>query len=288
MNIKNPVVGVDIGGTHVTACVVDIDKATIVEGTNVRASIDPLQDKEYVIRSWADVIASCINRLSTFPQHIGIAMPGPFDYENGISLISGLHKYECLYGLNVKELLGDALQLPVSHIRFMNDATAFLAGEAKAWAGKGCRHVVGITLGTGLGSAIYINGCFEDGDLYSFPFRESRAEEYLGSRWFVGAYGKQTAKAVTGAKELAAMAPHDAVAQGIFTEFGHTLAEVLIKRFATRFPERIVIGGNIAKAWDLFHPHCAAHLLQSGFDCELLPARLGEDAALIGAAFLWE
>lgn len=288
MKIKNPVVGVDIGGTHITACIVDIDKAMIVEGTNVRASIDPLQDKDHVIRSWTDVIAACATQFSIAPRHIGIAMPGPFDYEEGISLITGLHKYECLYGLNVKELLGNALQLPVTNIRMMNDATAFLAGETKAWAGKGCRHVVGITLGTGLGSAIYINGFFEDGDLWSFPFRDSRAEEYLCSRWFTGTYGKRATKTISGARELAALAQHDALAHGIFTEFGHTLAEVLIKRFSTRFPERIVIGGNIARAWELFHPHCAAHLLQSGFDCELVPARLGEDAALIGAAFLWE
>lgn len=288
MNQKKTVLGVDIGGTHITACAVNINTATIAENSTIRADIDPLQHKEHVIQSWAKAIAECAARLNESPQQIGIAMPGPFDYEKGISLITGLHKYECLYGLNVKELLAGALQIPAANIRMMNDATAFLAGETKAWAGTDCRHLVGITLGTGLGSAMYENGCFEDGDLWNFPFRDSRAEEYLCSRWFTSIYGQRTAKKISGARELALLAQSDDGAVEIFTEFGYTLAEVLIKRFSTHFPERIVIGGNIAKAWDLFHPYCSAHLLQSGFDCEIVPARLGEDAALIGAASLWE
>ncbi|HRP57404.1 hypothetical protein, partial [Agriterribacter sp.] len=65
---------------------------------------------------------------------MGIAMPGPFDYEKGISYITGLHKYEYLYGLNVKELLAAELNIPLGNIRMMNDAAAYLAGELKAGA----------------------------------------------------------------------------------------------------------------------------------------------------------
>lgn len=284
----NVVIGVDIGGTHITACLVDLKKAMIIDGTTVRGDIDPLRDKQHVIASWAQTIIACKEQYPDANLRIGIAMPGPFDYENGISLITGLHKYECLYGLNVKKLLGDELRIPATDILMMNDATAFLAGETKAWAGQDCRHLVGLTLGTGLGSAMYLNGCFEDGDLWNFPFRDSRAEEYLSSRWFTGAYGKRTATKISGARELAAIAPHDLVATDMFREFGRTLAEVLIRRFSANFPERIVIGGNISRAWNLFQPHCTAYLLEYGFDCELTPARLGEEAALIGAAFLWE
>ncbi|MBX3257425.1 MAG: ROK family protein [Chitinophagaceae bacterium] len=286
--MRSTVIGVDIGGTHITSCVVDIATAAVMEDTRIRGDIDPLQNREQVIRSWADNIAACAGRSGNLVQRIGIAMPGPFDYEQGISFISGLHKYECLYGVNVKELLAAALQIPAANIRMMNDATAFLAGETKSWAGRDCKHVVGITLGTGLGSAMYLDGCFEDGDLWNFPFRDSRAEEYLSSRWFTAAYRQRTGHNIKGVKELVVKAMEDTMVADIFKDFGYTLAEVLIKRFSKKFPRRIVVGGNISKAWNLFQPHASAQLQENGFVCELLPARLGEDAALVGAACLWE
>ena len=53
------VIGVDIGGTHITACMVNTDSGQIIDGTCVRGEIDPLQNKEYVIRAWAETIAAC-------------------------------------------------------------------------------------------------------------------------------------------------------------------------------------------------------------------------------------
>lgn len=286
--MDNLVIGVDIGGTHITACMVNTDTGQIMEGTCVRGAIDPLQNKKHVIRSWAETITACAKQHGSSIDRIGIAMPGPFDYEKGISLITGLHKYECLYGLNVKELLAAELGITSGSIRMMNDATAYLAGELKAGAGKGCNHVAGITLGTGLGSALYENGFFHDGDLWCFPFRESRAEEFLSSRWFISEYTKRTKQKVTGVKELASMANDDVAARKLFEEFGYTLGEVLKNRFSDHFPERIVIGGNIAKAWDLFKPYCEEVIRQHTPACKLVSAQLGEDAALIGAAYLWE
>ena len=60
---------------------------------------------------------------------IGIAMPGPFDYENGICYIKGLDKYESLFNLNVKEMLAQQLNIERSDIYMMNDASCFLKGE---------------------------------------------------------------------------------------------------------------------------------------------------------------
>ena len=84
-------------------------------------------------------------------------MPGPFDYEEGVSLITGLHKFESLYGLNVKELLAASLHIVPGMIQMNNDAICYLAGERKAGAVKDGSYVAGLTLGTGLGSAIYRN-----------------------------------------------------------------------------------------------------------------------------------
>ncbi len=84
------------------------------------------------------------------------------------------------------------------------------------------------------------------------------------------------------------MANDDVAARKLFEEFGYTLGEVLKDRFFDHFPERIIIGGNIAKALDLFKPYCEEVLRQHMFSCMLVPAQLGENAALIGAAYLWE
>jgi glucokinase len=285
--MEQPIIGVDIGGTHITACIIDIDAGQIIESTSVRGAIDPLQNREHVICSWAKTITACAKQHESSIYRVGIAMPGPFDYERGVSLITGLHKYECLYGLNVKELLAAELGISSGNIRMMNDAAAYLAGELKAGAGKGCDHIAGITLGTGLGSAMHEHGIFQEGDLWCFPFRQSRAEEFLSSRWFVTEYAKRKKENVTGVKELASIAHEDAIAGKLFEEFGYTLGEVLKDRFSGHFPERIVIGGNIAKAWDLFKPFCEEVIRKHTFSCKLVPAQLGENAALIGAAYLW-
>ncbi|HRN57826.1 MAG TPA: ROK family protein [Agriterribacter sp.] len=286
--MSNWITGVDIGGTHITACMVDTATGQMMEGSCVRGEIDPLQNREHIIAAWAKTIAACARQHGSPVNRVGIALPGPFNYEQGISYITGLHKYESLYGLNVKALLAAELGIPSGNIRMTNDATAYLSGELKAGAGKGCDHIAGITLGTGLGSAMYEHGVFREGDLWCFPFRESRAEEFLSSRWFVSAYLDRRKQQVTGVKELAAIAHNDTIAMQLFKEFGYTLGEVLKERFHGHFPERIVIGGNIAKAWDLFKPYCEEVLRQHAPGCALTPARLGENAALIGAAYLWE
>ncbi|MFT3682183.1 MAG: ROK family protein [Ferruginibacter sp.] len=282
------VTGIDIGGTHITVCRVDLNTMEIVETSRFRSDLDPSQSKEKVIESWAAPIKACSDLHGTSIGHIGIAMPGPFDYENGISLIKGLHKYESLYGLNIKELLGAALNIPATDIRMMNDATAFLLGEWQAGAGKGCKNIVGITLGTGLGSACCFNDIMEDGDLYCMPYGKGNAEDLLCARWFINEYERRTGLKISNVKELALRSGTDITALQLFEEFGHTLGDVLVKRYAAGFPEHIIIGGNIAKSWNLFQPFCETALQRQGHTASLLPAELGEDAALIGAACLWK
>jgi glucokinase len=278
MNLR---IGVDIGGTHITAAMVDMDTRIILHESLVRKQVDPSGNAEQIIDEWTAAIMACNLHSPKQDLKIGISMPGPFDYEQGISLISGLHKFECLYGLNVKELLAKSLGTAASNIVMENDAICYLAGERIAGAGKGVEYVAGITLGTGLGSAIYRDHHYELGDLYCMPFRDSRAEDYLCSRWFVNEYYARTGILCKGAKELAMLAEQDDIAKELFAQFGMTLAEVFIAKFKSDFPAKIVVGGNIAHAWNLFSPSCKSSL--SNFDTSLSKALLGENAALIGA-----
>ena len=111
-------------------------------------------------------------------------MPGPFDYENGISLIKGLNKCEVLYGMDIKQCFARFLNLEPHLIRFRNDAESTIAGEVLAGAGQGSQRVFGVTLGTGFGSTYSENNITENINLGANAFKESIADDYLSTRWF--------------------------------------------------------------------------------------------------------
>jgi glucokinase len=281
------VLGIDIGGSHISACMVELNNASFLRATEVHAKLDPSGSAETLINAWAATIKKSFAKAIIPVGYIGIAMPGPFDYEQGISQITGLHKFESLYGLNVKTILADALQTSPDNIRFINDASAFLLGEVKGGAGKGFANAAGITLGTGLGSAGYFDHVLQDGDLWCTPFKDSRAEDYLCSRWVVQEYKRLTGKTIHGVKDLVQDFQNDEQAQHVFNTFGQHLGEVLLMKYPPALQEVVVIGGNIAKAWDCFMPATQKYFQMKGVRMNLRPALLGEDAAIMGAACLW-
>ncbi|MGZ5253057.1 MAG: ROK family protein [Flavitalea sp.] len=286
--MKELIAGVDIGGTHISVCLVDLKSGELIESTFTRSSMDPVLDKERIIKDWADPIRQSFDKAGLPVGNIGIAMPGPFDYEKGISLIKDLHKYESLYGENVKILLADQLGIEPSQILMLNDASAFLLGELNGGAGRGFTNAVGITLGTGLGSAGFQNGKIEDGDLWCYPWKEQRAEDQVCARWMINAYEEQTGEKVEGVKSIAFRYETDPVAKNLFRELGINLADILIARYSGQSPDCIVIGGNISRAWDYFIPDLKRRMVENNFPTDIRQATLGEKAALIGAAFLWK
>ena len=278
------ITGVDIGGSHITVCLLDAAEGRVLEHTLVRHHVDASGTAPEVIRTWAQAIRSSAELAGEPVGKIGIAMPGPFDYENGISLIKGLAKYEALYELPVKDLLAAELGIESTQIRMVNDATAYVIGECALGGAKSEDDVLGITLGTGLGSARRTQGQVTDGDLYCFPFLEKTAEEYLSTRWFLSEYQRRTGKQTHGVKDLALLAREEADVRALFEEFGSNLARVIQLRYADDLPEVVVVGGNISRAWTLFVPALKGAMPAS---TSIRPATLGESAALIGAAWLW-
>ncbi|WP_315823985.1 ROK family protein [Paraflavitalea speifideaquila] len=228
---ERQVAGIDIGGSHISVCMVDLGLAALQEPYAVRAKCDPHGSAGEIIDCWANAIEASFAQVSVAEKYIGIAMPGPFDYEEGISYITGLHKFESLHGLNVKKMLADRLHIPVSHIKMVNDASAFLLGEVKGGAGKGYQQAAGITLGTGLGSAGFFNGVIHDGDLWSTEFKDARAEDYLCSRWFVQEYARVSGQSVEGVKDLIALYEQDGHVRALFNHFGQHLADVLLLKY---------------------------------------------------------
>ncbi|MBM3419732.1 MAG: ROK family protein, partial [Bacteroidetes bacterium] len=188
-------IGTDIGGSHITCAAVNLLTGNILSETVTGRPVDNKEQAFRIVAEWAACVGETISKLpgGVEPAGIGFAMPGPFDYVNGIALFRGVTKYENLYGFNIADAIRSSLgfgeEFPV---RFMNDATSFAMGEA--WAGKSATvsRSVAITLGTGFGSAFIADktpvvegeqvprlGC-----LYHLPFGNSIADAYFSTRWF--------------------------------------------------------------------------------------------------------
>ena len=211
-------------------------------------------------------------------------MPGPFDYANGISLMQQQDKYDALYLLSIREILAGRIKTSPSNIYFVNDAESFLKGEVFCGAAKGAAKAIGLTLGTGLGSATYQSGTVSDADLWRSPFKESIAEEYLSTRWFIKRFAELSGDTIKDVKALVDLNGLGDIKQQLFTEFGHNLALFLNSSMASIQPEIVVLGGNISNAYELFKNQLHAGLSSSFSAAAVQKTVLGEDACLIGAA----
>jgi glucokinase len=282
------VLGIDIGGSHLTAAMVNQATRKFVQNSYTRIRVNSQGTAEEIINSWVSSIQDIYKNHPVKNKRIGIAMPGPFDYDKGISLIKGLDKYEALYKLNVKELLSKKLDIPAASILMMNDAACFLRGEVYYGSAKGYTDVIGITLGTGTGSAIHHNGITKDANLGPSPFMDSIADEYFSTRWFVKRYIEKTGYAVKDVKAMADLYKTDKHVKDIFSEFVKNLVVFLEGFVKTEKPQLIVMGGNIAQSASLFLDDLVKQLAAKGIKIPIVNAQLGEEAAILGAASLFE
>ncbi|THU39681.1 ROK family protein [Niastella caeni] len=276
--------GIDIGGSHITAGVVDLAQKKIIEDSVVRQLVNRHAPAEEILGIWADTIKGRLLYCEHQATTIGFAMPGPFDYPNGICLIKGFDKYEALYGMNIRKELSARTGMPAEQISFRNDADAFLEGELFGGAGQGFTRALGLTLGTGLGSCLYVDGEITNAGLNVLPFKGGIAEEYLSTRWFVKTFHKLTGRQVNGVKELAEMYCDNDMARLVFDEFSVSFGEVLQHCLRSFDVEVIIIGGNISNAYSLFIDQVLKHLPAENKRPLIKQATLGEQAAMMGAA----
>lgn len=289
-------IGADIGGSHISCGVVDLATRNILRETLAELPVNNKGDTKEIIGSWSEAIRRSIeyhglDRL----KGIGFAMPGPFDYVNGICLIKGVPKYEKLYGVNVGREIRRSLGLSADQkVRFMNDASSFAVGEA--WAGKaaGSKKSMAITLGTGFGSAFIENripvvtgsSVPERGCVYHIRYKDGIADDYFSTRWFIRRFREMTGQEVEGVKSIVEEAEHDTKARNIFAEFGKSLAGFLspfLKKFGA---EVLVMGGNISRAYDHFGKSFEKGLADNQCTTRPCTSVLMEDAALLGSAYL--
>lgn len=287
---SNIVAGADIGGSHITVALVGLTGKCLIEGTSVRRDVNSKGEAKDILDSWLFVLKAVLGNADRKVKvnKLAFSMPGPFDYENGISYIKGLDKYEAIYGLNVREYLAKQLGLEPDNIIFRNDAEAFLHGEVFCGAGRGMGKAIGLTLGTGFGSAVSDKGITLDLNLGSEPFKESIADDYFTTRWFIKRFKELTGIQVTNVKEMVGLIELQHLNSSIFEEYADNLSLFLLPFLLKEQPEVIILGGNIAKAQHLFLDKLKSRLRSSGLDPVFKLAELNEDAALVGAAASFE
>lgn len=275
--------GIDIGGSHITAAIVDLEKRQVLPHTKVRHHVNSKGTANDILNVWKEVIEQVYTIYPVNYKRIGFAMPGPFNYNQGIALFRGVDKYETLYGLSICDILAEYFHIQPSQLFFRNDAEAFLQGEVFCGAAQGYQNAIGITLGTGLGSAKSYNGITEDVNMAQMPFFDGVAEDYISIRWFIKRYFELTGNVVKEVKDLIDSISFDSFAKTIFLEFSVNLA-LFLNSFIEKYqPEVVVIGGNIAKSMEFFLPELKKHLSPTAALVPINQAQLWEDAALIGA-----
>ncbi len=174
-----------------------------------------------------------------------------------------------------------------AQVRFLNDADAYLLGEIGAGAARNFSRAVGLTLGTGIGSAFAVDGELKTdgpgvpsgGEIWNLPYQSGIVEDFISSRAIVGNYERRTGKKRE-VVDLAAAAQSDPAAQEAFSEFGQHLGIVIRTLLAEFHADVIVLGGGISRSANLFLPKVQAEIGDSA--TQLRVSELKDKAALVG------
>ncbi|HCM35124.1 ROK family protein [Chryseobacterium sp.] len=275
------IVGIDIGGSHITLAQVNPEKREIIASTYVREHVNSFDEKEVIFSAWVSAIEKVTHDLAKKDLLIGIAMPGPFDYENGVSLMQQ-GKFIDMYQINIKEELAKRLSISQNQIHFVNDAAAFMEGEVFGGCVQDFKRIFGVTLGTGLGTTFYNGEIATDEDLWDSPFKDSICEDYLATRWFVNYYAELTGEQISGTKDL--LDKPVEIRTKIFDEYADSFSGFIVNYVDEYKPEVLVIGGNISKAYPYFEERFLHNLKKNNINLQVRISAIFEDAAILGAA----
>ncbi len=155
-------IGVDLGGTNIAVGIVDSDNKIVKKGS---VPTNAGRHPDEIIKDIAGLITRLLEESDIIPcrvEHIGIASPGAIDPVNGVVCRAtnlGMTDYPMVSKL--RELL------PIRRIKLENDANAAALGEAVAGSGKGVDKFIMVTLGTGVGGGIIIDGKIYSGFNYA-------------------------------------------------------------------------------------------------------------------------
>ncbi|MEL6578524.1 MAG: ROK family protein [Cyanobacteria bacterium J06621_12] len=287
----NQVIGVDLGGTAIKL------GRFLQDGTCLEAISLPTPQPANP-KSVVEAIAQGVKQLNLDHtcQAIGLGMPGPTDKARRIARKSinliGWDDVPLADWLEEKTGLFTVLE---------NDANCAAIGEAWLGAGKKFDNFILLTLGTGVGGGIFINGKLFTGrdgaagelglitlNPKGYPCRsgnQGSLEQYAS----IGSILRRTGKEPADMGRLAAAG--DAIALEFWQDYGRSLGAGLASLVYVLTPEAIIIGGGIGASCDFFLPSTLAELNRrvvspSRVNLQLIPAQLGNQAGMLGAAKL--
>jgi glucokinase len=274
---KDAIVGVDLGGTKVRVGKV---RGQMLE-CSYQCNISSRADEQTVLQELFSAIDEVLDDEVT---GIGCGVPSVIDIAQGI--VYNVANIPSWREVHLKQLLEQRYQVPV-HIN--NDANAFALGELYFGKGRGYDHMVGVTLGTGLGTGIIINRHLYSGancgagEIGMIPYRDHIIEHYCAGQFF------QQRAGIAGHQLFQQACQGDEQARQLFVEYGHELGFAVMTILYSYDPQLVVFGGSIARAFDLFEPGLRRRL-ESEYDYQhalsgtVIAQSETVDVALLGAA----
>lgn len=304
------VFGVDIGGTTVKLGLFD------VEGTLLDKWEIPTRKEENGSKILPDIAESIEKKIAEKKLErssivgVGVGAPGPIDVEGTVYKAANLG-----WGVfSIRDTLSGILNLPVMA---GNDANVAALGEMWKGGGKGAQNLVVVTLGTGVGGGIIINGKMltgatgAGGEIGHIHVDDTETECCgCGNKGCLEQYASATGITRLAKRKLAstqkdsvlrqgaisaktvfdAVKAGDELAKEIATEFGEILGKGLAAIAAVVNPEAIVIGGGVSKAgeilMDYIKPYYEKNVFHGSRNAKFSLATLGNDAGIYGAAKL--
>lgn len=310
-------IGIDLGGTNIKVGVVD-ENYNIVGKSNIKTNLP--RPSEEIAESIAEgVRLACADAgiSASDVNSIGIGTPGVANRNTGVVL------YSCNLGFNNFELgkvLGEKLG---TQVFVENDANAAAFGEVVNGAGKGYKNVVVVTLGTGVGGGIIIDGKIYTGFNFCGGELGHTVIEYNGRQCGCGrkgcfeAYSSATAlinmtkeameanpdsemwkiagslENVDGKTAFDGMRAGDKASVGVVDMYINYLGCGLVNIVNTFQPELLLIGGGICKEGENLTKPLNEYIERESYcidpnrSTKLDIAKLGNDAGIIGAAYLY-
>ncbi|MGW1715334.1 ROK family protein [Streptomyces sp. NPDC002156] len=289
--------GVDIGGTttQVVLCAPDLAVLARTEVPTPAA-----HGGQAVIDAALGALAGLLARTPARLLGVGVGAAGIVDADAGRVLVVS-DSFHGWAGFEVTATIRGALGVPAY---LDNDVNAFLRGEATKGAVAGVPHVLGMTLGTGVGGALWMGGALYEGphgaageighvpgfgDLPCTCGGRGHLETLASGRAIGRRYGERTGRAGLTAEAVAAAADAgDRDAAVVYEEAGAALARAILITAGLVDVTDYVVGGGVSRAWHLLEPAVHAALAAeppvSGRPVSVVRARLGGDAVAVGAA----
>jgi glucokinase len=309
------VCAVDLGGTNLRAANIDRD-GRIHE--RVRSATPGSGTAEDVVAAIAAAVRECESACSKRGGHVcgvSVVVPGSVHLETGV--VINAPNIPSLPGYELAPALERALGQPVL---LENDANAAALGEMWQGAARGCRTIICLTLGTGVGGGIILDGkLWRGADGTAGELGHTSVEPFGGVQCKCGNTGclevyasataivRMTREALaqhpssllhsiaandlTSEKIFSAATAGDELALEVFRRVGVYLGIAMANLVNIFNPAMIVIGGGVSAAWELFAERGRAEVIKRAFPvpaqrCQIVRAKCGDDAGLLGAAWL--